>query len=391
MNDSVHTHALNPRIQSMKCLKCGKTYPVDDYFYGCPSCLAEGENASMTFVYASPRSIEPQERGMQRFRQFLPYPDTVTLGEGDTPVLELPALARELGVAAVYTKNEFQNPTGSHKDRMNPFITARALQAGYDTVTCASSGNEAASLAAYAAADEIACVNVSTRSIPSFWENASEAANAQLVLTETPALRLAWQREKIENEKGWYCATNLLDIPTSSSPFGIQGYKTISYELFLEFGDCLPEYIFIPTCRGDLLYGICEGFLDLLTEGYISALPHLAACEPFPRLELILEEGHDHKEKFEGDSSSTSSIGGNTATWQSVYALKKSQGFAVSAADFDVSEAVKALGRHGLFLETSSAVVYPCLQRALRQGKIKKDSSILLVLTSSGYKNVLSL
>lgn len=335
MNHLSRPHRLNPRIRGMKCIKCGTLYPVDDYFNGCPHCQYAGDSASLTFQYDGPAYILAKQKGLYRYCQFLPYEDIVTLGEGDTPVLQLPALAKELGVSKFFTKNEFQNPTGSHKDRMNPFITARASQAGYHTVTCASSGNEAASLAAYAAAEGLTCVNVSTKGIPLFWKNATIASGAKLVLTDTPALRLEYQREKMKD--GWYCATNLMDIPTSSSPFGIQGYKTIAFELYEELGAELPEYIFIPTCRGDLLYGIYEGFQDLIKENHLDFMPHLVACEPFPRLELILTRGYDHKEKFSGDSTFTSSIGGNTATYQSVCALKGSNGFAVSAPDADIS------------------------------------------------------
>lgn len=190
---------------------------------------------------------------------------------------------------------------------------------------------------------------------------------------------------------GWYCATNLMDIPTSSSPFGIQGYKTIAFELYEELGAELPEYIFIPTCRGDLLYGIYEGFQDLIKENYLDFMPHLVACEPFPRLELILTQGYDHKEKFSGESTYTSSIGGNTATYQSVCAIKGSNGFAVSAPDADIFQAVKSMGRYGLFLETSSAIVYPCIKNALMSGLMPSNSSVMFILTSNGYKNIQTL
>lgn len=382
-------HRLNPRIKGMKCLKCGKEYPAGDYFYGCPSCLEAGENASLTFIYEGDASIQEQEKGMKRYGDFLPYSDTVTLGEGQTPLLCLPALAEELGLAGFYTKNEFQNPTGSHKDRMNPFITARAKEAGYQTVTCASSGNEAASLAAYAAAEGLRCINVSTEDIPFVWKNASDASGAELVLAQTSADRLSYQRANMD--EGWYCATNLLDIPVGSSPFGIQGYKTLAFELYEQMGEALPDCVLIPTCRGDLLYGVYEGFHDLLLRGMINRMPRLAACEPFPRLELVLRQGRDHRDKFTGDSSKMDSIGGKTATWQSVYALRETEGFAVSPVGMGAEEAMLAMGRHGLFLESSSAVVYPCVKQALRLGYLQPEQTVLAVLTSNGYKSELRL
>ena len=231
------------------------------------------------------------------------------------------------------------------------------------------------------------CVNVSTRSIPSLWENASDAAGAKLVLTDTPAARLFYQKEQLAQGKDWYPATNLLDLPSGSSPYGIEGYKTLSFELYEQLEGQLPDYLLIPTCRGDLLYGIYLGFRDLLETGYIKTLPRLVACEPIPRLELILSGQKRVEDKFEGDTSSMSSIGGNTATWQSVTALRESGGFALSASDTDIRDAVHAMASHGLYLETSSAVVYPCAKKAQKQGLISSHASVLFVLTSNGYKN----
>ena len=380
-------HVLNPRIQGMRCIKCGAGYPVGDYFYGCPSCMEQGENSAVTIIYEGCGSIDTTKKGWARYESMLPYKDAVTLGEGNTPVLSMPRLAEDVGVTAIYTKNEFQNPTGSHKDRMNPFIVARASAMGYDTVTCASSGNEAASLAAYAAAEGIKCVNVSTDSIPGLWKQASDMCGAKLVTVPTSAHRLKYQRENMGDK--WYPATNLLEVPTSSSAWGIQGYKTISYELYDEFRKDLPDLLFIPTCRGDLLYGIYEGFEDLFQYGYIEKLPKLVACEPLPRLEKILEGEATHKDVFPGSSALTSSIGGGTATWQSVTALKETGGFAVSVPDSEAVDDVSEMGRYGLYLETSSAIVYGCLKKALREGRVHKEDRVLLVLTSNGYKNVI--
>ncbi len=379
-------HKLNSRITGVKCIKCGSSYPVGDYFFGCPECLSKGENSAVTLIYEGKGKIDESERGFKRYKEFLPYDDAVTLGEGGTPVLRLSAIEKDLDLRAVYTKNEFQNPTGSHKDRMNPFITARASELGYSVVTCASSGNEAASLAAYAAAEGLSCVNVSTKTIPELWKKASDATGAELVLVEKSPDRLSYQRDNYM-DKGWYPATNLLDVPTSSSCYGIQGYKTLSYEIYEYFRSEIPDYIFIPTCRGDLLYGVYEGFCDLKEAGLIKELPHLVACEPNARLERILSGEKKHIDTFDGDTSATSSIGGKTATWQSEKALRETKGFAISVSQEEALESVGIMGRLGLYLETSSSIVYPCLKKAVEEGRLPQNSCVMLVLTSNGYKN----
>lgn len=380
----MNKYKLNSRITGMHCLKCGAKYEVGDYFYGCPACLEQGENAAMTFDYEGDVEIDTNALGWQRYAKMLPYNKTISLGEGNTPVLFLERMTKDMDIGALYSKNEFQNPTGSHKDRMNPFITARAVSCGYEAVTCASSGNEAASLAAYAAAEGLRCINVSTSSIPKLWKQASDATGAELVLVPTSADRLTYQRENMGVQ--WYPATNLLDIPIASCPYGIQGYKIISFELFDYFGKKLPDYILIPSCRGDLLYGIYEGFSDLKRYGYIEQLPHLVACEPNPRLELVLA-GHKHTEKFAGDTSKTSSIGGATTTWQAEYALRNSDGFAISVSQEEAVASIAEMAHYGLYLESSSSIVFPCLKKALAEGKINRDKTVLFILTSNGYKN----
>ena len=104
-------------------------------------------------------------------------------------------------------------------------------------------------------------------------------------------------------------------------------------------------------------------------------------------MELILEQGRSHTEKFPGNSEKTSSIGGVTATYQSEYALRESGGFAVSVSQEEAAASVAQMAQHGLYLETSSSIVYPCLQKAVREGRIGLTASVMLVLTSNGYKN----
>ena len=377
--------SMNKRIRAMECIKCHKELPVGDYLYGCPYCGEKGENASVSFRYEGYAGFHPEYKGMKRYMDFLPYEDFPTLGEGNTPLTRLPILEKKLGLGVVYSKNEFQNPTGSHKDRMNPMIVARAKKLGAKVVACASSGNEGVSLAAYAARANLECVIVTTFGITDIWKSAMIAAGAQVVLVEKSSDRLLYLKDKIENE-GWYCATNQLDVPVGSCAYGIQGYKTISYELYEELSESMPDYILVPTCRGDLLYGIYEGFRDLKDQGMLQVIPKLVAVEPFSRLEQVLK-GSDYRLKFEGDSGLTPSIGGMTATYQSKKALDDSRGFAVSIGQDRVVDNILELARQGLYLEASSALNYGCLSVAIEQGKIELGSSVVLISTSHGFKN----
>ena len=150
--------------------------------------------------------------------------------------------------------------------------------------------------------------------------------------------------------------------------------------------DDIPEYILIPTSRGDLLWGIYEGFQDLIDAEKIKEMPRLVAVEPFPRLEKVRSLDECIKQ-FEGNSQNTPSIGGNTVTVQSYLALKNSNGYAISVPASYVGISVSELARNGLYLETSSALSVAGLKKLVKEKKITENSKALLIATSYGFKN----
>lgn len=375
---------MNTRISRMYCIQCKAVLETGDYPYGCPHCLKAGHPSSVSFQYDGEWEVREGVRGMKRYARMLPSEDFPSLGEGNTPLISIPRLAHKYGVNELWFKNEFQNPTGSHKDRMNPFIVARAKETGHQVVAAASSGNEGVSLACYAALAGMKCKIVGTKAINPIWRAAIISAGAELIITPTAAERWTYLREKMETE-GWLSATNVMDPPVGSCSFGLQGYKTISYELYEEM-EKLPDYIMVPVARGDLLWGIYEGFADLKAAGRIEKIPHLVAVEPFPRIETV-NGAEECQKTFAGEYEKTPSIGGTTVTVQSVTALRESGGFAVSVPQDLVEPAIRELGGCGLYLESSSALPIACLKKLREEQKIPEEARVLVVATSHGFKN----
>lgn len=375
---------MNPKYTAMKCPRCHKTWEIADYIWGCPDCYKRGTPTAMVFVNNIEWEPDESGKGMMRYGKMLPYGKFIQLGEGGTPLVELQKLAAKMGLEHLYSKNEFQNPTGSHKDRMNPLMIARVKELGCPVVAAASSGNEGVSLACYAAAG-IRCVIATSKNINFQWRRAIEAAGAELVIMQTSEERGEYIQKRVI-EENWYSATNLKNPPVGSSTFGIQGYKTIAYELYEEMKDIFPDYILVPVSRGDLLWGIYEGFADLLKFDKIKKLPHLVAVEPFARLELT-DSLEDCTKIYPGDSHLTPSIGGGTVTVQSKLALEATKGFAVSADMQQVDRSVRMMAVQGLYLENSSALVYACLEKAVRTGQIENGANVVLIATSHGFKN----
>ncbi len=378
----------NDRVQGLSCLRCGKRYSVDDEVVdlgvGCPSCLEQGYPASLGVDYDNEQGWRPQQSvtGMMRHAVQLPYINFPTLGEGATPLVELPLLAQSSGIERLWIKNEGQNPTGSHKDRMSVLAVVRAASLGRETVVASSSGNAGASLAAYASAANLRCVIISTAKISPVWERAIRMAGAELILTDTAAERWQLMQQKVE-EEGWYPVTNYLNPPTGSNPFGVQGYKTVAYEIVEQCAGKMPTVVIVPTARGDLLWGIWQGFL----ESGCSDLPRLVAVEPFARLSRVLI-GEDYRQSFTGEPHSMSSIGGTTVTYQSLVALRDSKGMAIAVSTSDAKEAQHSLARHGFYAELSSAAALAGVKTLVGDGQFSAADRVVLIVTSHGYKEM---
>ncbi|MEQ9331532.1 pyridoxal-phosphate dependent enzyme [Thalassobaculum sp.] len=378
-------YRLNQRLAGFRCLQCGTVHPVADHFAGCPVCLEAGSPSSVAAAYRGLPGIlaAPGGRGCARYADWLAYRDWPSLGEGGTPLVEVPGLAEPPGAGRVLVKNEGQNPTGSHKDRMSMLAVARACEVGARAVVAASSGNAGHSVAAYAAAAGIDCVIVTMLGMSANWRRAVEMTGARLVATERPETRWTYVRDRIEGE-GWFPVTNYLTPPVGSNCFGVDGFRTIAFELHEEIGAGSIGSVLVPTSRADLLWGIARGFRDLVEAGLARSAPKVHAVEPFPRISAVLD-GADHRDSFPG-SSALLSIGGDTVAYQALDALALCGGTAVAVAEADAVRDQKLLAGCGLYLELSSAAALTGLRRLRERGAVAPDETTVLIATSHGFK-----
>ncbi|MCB9423251.1 MAG: pyridoxal-phosphate dependent enzyme [Ardenticatenaceae bacterium] len=384
------SYPINGRVRGLNCIRCGQHYETDsdvaDQGIGCPACLEQGYPASLQIDYAASPTwqIQPDSTCMKRYAAHLPYLDFPSLGEGMTPLIALTSLAQSLGIEKLWLKNEGQNPTGSHKDRMSALAVARAAALGRTAVVATSSGNAGASLAAYAAAAGMRCVIIATTQISPIWAQAIKLTGAELVLTLTPLERWQVMQRMVEQEQ-WYPVTNYINPPVGSNPFGVQGYKTIAYEIMEQCNPTPPTMIIIPASRGDLLWGIGQGLLEMEQGGVLPKRPRLAAVEPVARLSRVLAGG-DYRQLFLEEAHAMTSIGGETVTYQSAATLREWQGLAVEVTTESARAAQKSLAHSGFYVELSSAATLAGLQTLQQRGEIDGSERIVLIATSHGYK-----
>lgn len=375
------TSKLNPRIDGMQCIRCETLHPLGDYFEGCPSCAKEGVPASVAPHYSS----WPSSLGWDSIHDWLCYSSGSGLGEGRTPLSDLPRLAAEIGVDALLTKNEFANPAGSHKDRMGATVSQRAVDIGAKAIAVASSGNAGVSMAAYAARAGVECVVVTTADMSPNWQRAIHIHGAKVVIVDS--LKDRWTCVAEHAAAGeWYPATNYTVPPVGSNPFGVDSYRAVALELYLQMREALPSDVVVPTARGDILWGIAKGFKDLQEAGLLSSTPKIHAVEPYPRIQRALA-GQPTIGQFR-DNTNMVSIGGDTVTYQSVQALELCGGSAVSVDDADVANDQAVLAREGLYLELSGVAALTGLRKLVAEKKEARSARVVLIATSHGYKEV---
>lgn len=380
-------------IETLHCIRCETPYPVAEMPEGCPVCLAIGKPASvapeLNLEGLDGRELlagwQDQPAGVWRYHETLPVPldERVSLMEGGTPLLPLDRLRERIGLGDLLIKDERRNPTGSHKDRFFSVAISRAGQAGAEMVTLASSGNGASSAAAYAAAAGLGCTVITTPKITTSWRAAIEATGANLVATETSAER--WPlTEMASKELGWYPLTNYLSPPVGSNWYGIEGYKSIAYEIAIALDWNVPDWVVVPVGRGDALWGAWRGFVELQRLGLIENLPKMAAVEVAPSLTTALRDNLDHPPAVDAEPTAATSIGGNAATYQSLLTVRQSDGTAILSTDSELREMQQAAGREGLFVELSSAAGLVGAAKLVERGLTGENSRVVAIVTATG-------
>src|SRR5689334_15131033 len=312
------------RVVGLSCPRCRARFDEPRLFTGCPRCRADGVAVNLSVEYdlsplagITPDAFRASGRGLWRFGALLPARGArpVSLGEGSTPLVHLERLGRRLGLPRLFAKNESQNPTWSYKDRLCTAALTHAVQSGARVITISSTGNHGASTAAYAARAGLPCVIFTLASVPDTMKTLMQSYGAAVVACATSERRWTLMREGIERE-GWYPTSGWVVPPIGSNPFGIEGYKTIAYEIAEDLGWTAPDVVAVPSCYSDGLFGIWKGWVELERLGLVKTRPRMLAAEPFGPLAHALERGLETPEKVPATSSVAFSIASPYGTYQ---------------------------------------------------------------------------
>jgi threonine synthase len=376
----------------LRCPRCGHTTDGGDRtaYKGCPACARSGHAVALVCDAPQEDPVPSTGVGIWRWSAALPVDEryAVSLGEGDTPLLPVPRVARDVGVKELRVKNEAANPTGSHKDRLAAVAVSAARQIGAEVVTGASTGNHGAALAAYSAHAGLRCVIFTTPTIPDGMRAAIGVTGGELVVAPDAESRYGLMAGAVERD-GWLVCTNGTSPPVGSPPFAVDGYRTIAYEICEQLGGNAPDWVVIPVSYGDCLAGVQRGFAHLAETGRIERPPRLAAAEPHGALGRALASGTDGQKPvpFPPDTPAFS-LAVQLTTDQAVRAIEAADGVAVTVPEDELLREQHRLGRlSGLYAEVSSSITIAAARRLVRDGTIAPDASVVCVLTATGLKD----
>lgn len=315
---------------------------------------------------------------LKEYKKYLPITENtpqISLLEGDTPLLKLEKLSKEENIE-VYAKIEGANPTGSFKDRGMVMAMAKAIEDGSKTVICASTGNTSASAAAFAARAGLRCIVV----IPEGKIAQGKLAQAVMYGAEIYSIKGNFDDAlKIVRKLG---EREDITLVNSVNPYRIEGQKTAAFEVCDVLGEA-PDYLCIPVGNAGNITAYWKGFKEY-HEQKQTGLPKMMGFEASGAAAIV------HNKIVENPETVGTAIRiGNPASWkQAVAARDESNGLIDEVTDEEMIAAYQWLAKNeGIFAEPASSASVAGLLKSLRNGKIKKGSKVVCVLTGNGLKD----
>jgi len=374
------------------CKECGHTLELAPV-HVCERCfapleIAYDEQALRTVTRAS---IEAGPQSIWRYAGLLPAGQDeatrVSLGAGMTPLREARNLAKALGMRKLWVKDDSANPTHSFKDRVVSVALSAARGFGFTTVSCASTGNLANSVAAHATQAGLRAVVF----IPSDLERGKVVQTAvygQTLIavdgTYDDVNRLC--SEIAENEDWAFVNVNV-------RPYYAEGSKTLGYEVAEQLGWRLPEQVVIPMASGSLLTKVDKAFGELGRLELVEASPYkvygaqATGCSP---IATAYENGWDTVRPVKPQTIAKSLAIGNPADGPyALDAVRRTGGAMGHVSDAQVVEGITLLAStEGLFAETAGGVTVATLRQLLERGQIDPDAETVLYNTGDGLKTL---
>jgi len=369
------------------CIDCGAGHALG-YQLQCAACggLLELTYDLSALGRAGPAALTGG--GLWRYAPVLPIADPahrVTLGEGQSPLLPCPALAKHLGVRRLLAKFEGSHPTGTVKDRSSTTAIGAALQFGFRATSVVSSGNAGSSIAAYSA-------RAGLRSLIFAYERASAPKLLHMAATATDLviyrgiyddLIAIWDR--LAEDRIFF------DCGASRNAYKHEGKKTLAWEIAEQLGWRAPDVVVAPLAVGETFIAAHRGFVELERLGWIARRPLMVAAQA-ARANALVRAWREKRAIEPIKIGYTVAEGlaagdpGRKGAW-ALRILNETGGVAGDAADEEILEAQQLLARtEGIWAGPTGVATLAVLRRLLAQKAVDADATICVVLSETGLK-----
>ena len=384
-------------LTGLACIRCHTQFDIEARCDGCPGCRGTApSNLTPQYDYAAiardfaRESLRDRTPNLWRYHELLPpdLTEAASLGEGMTPLLECNRYGARLGLRRLYVKDEAQNPTGSFKDRLAATALAMANTFEATAVGVSSTGNAGAAAAAYAARMGLPCVVLTVKGAASSIMTQIQAYGAMVMATETKADRWKLLQTAV-SEWGWYPTSPYFGPPVGSNPYGVDGYKTLAFEICEQMDWEAPDWCILPVAYGDALFGMWKGFDEFTRLGLIKKRPRMVAAEMAGCLASAFESGEDRIPEIAAPTPYVAgSISVNQSTYQALYALRASGGLARVVKNDELLALQSELAAdEGIYAEPSSMAAFAALRQLCREKTIGQDEVVAVVNTATGLKD----
>lgn len=379
-------------ITEMVCVQCGASFAAGSCMT-CPECGPDEGILEIRFdlerakATLTRESLSERTRSHWRYRELLPLDDAYCPADGHigwTPMIEAPRLAKAVGVRRLRLKDDGRNASGSFKDRASSVGMAHAQQLGFSSIACASTGNAASSLAHCAASVGMRANIFVSRIIPDGKLAQLLAYGARVFKIEGSYAQAYDLCTKACAEFGWYnrnCAIN---------PYLVEGKKTGGMEVAEQCADDPPDWVSGSVGDGCSIAGVWKGFVEMEAVGVTSWQPKVLGvqAEHVAPIMAAMRTGSLDR-SGDGDTYADSINVPVPRNWRkAVRAIEESGGAYIGVSDEQIMRAVRETGRlAGVFGEPAAAAAVAGVAKAVEDGVIGSDASVVAMITGNGLKD----
>ncbi len=376
-----------------RCTLCQKTYSIEEQILTCPSCGEKGI-LDIEYDYDSMKKFvdriyfaNNQDFTMWRYAPMM----TVDLKHihhmlkiGWTPLYQANRLHHKLGIKALYIKDEGLNPSASLKDRASGVAILKAIEAGYDTVSCSSTGNAASSLACHAARMGLKSVIFVPKRAPIGKVNQLSIYGANVISVDGDYKDTFNLSKEAIDHYGWY------NRNAAINPHLVEGKKTVALEIAEQLDFKPTDWVCVSVGDGCTVAGVYKGFYDLKQLDLIDKIPRIlgvqsTGCSPFVDAYINHKPIKEAEENTIADSIS---VGIPRNPVKAQLAIEKSKGAWIAITDVQILKSMKKLGsKEGIFGEPAGVAALAGLEEAIKQGIILKDETVTVIMTGNGLKD----